>query len=232
MPKEIRGKKWVHRSALSALTQKERRAVEGVSKRVPGFAWTVARVGNGSIMLGRTTPFTQVHPKLLESVTWKRGKLDRRTYADPPIYHRIEQMLLPGDSRAKKARAATAIEAGAGLLGRPDIGRSSSWNRIRRGSANTDALVQACKSTLMVSGMPYERIIAGQPARRGQRRSYADPLAYAKGQGITRRSKYWKPMVRQAHAILRSHGVELKRQIGAGTFAQVYLQVKIMVLKL
>ncbi len=223
MPKVIRGKKWVHRSALSALSSTERSQVQRTARKVPDFPWTVARVGNGSVMLGRTTPFTNVHPELLESVTLKGGKLARRSYADPPVYHRIEQMLLPGDPRAKKARARTAVEAGAGLLGRPDIGRRSSWKRAKKGSRNTDALVDACKATLLVPGMPYERIIGGKRGRRGAKRSYGTALSYAKGQGLTRRSKHWKGLVREAHAILRSHGVELKRQIGVGTFAQVYL---------
>jgi hypothetical protein len=223
MPKVIRGKKWVHRSALSALSTQERAQVQRTAKRVPDFRWTVARVENGATMLGRTTPFTEAHPELLESVTLKAGKLARRTYADPPVYHRIEQMLLPGDPRAKKAHARTTAEAKAGLLNRPDIGRRSSWKRAKQGSRNTDALVDACKATLLVPGMPYERIIAGKRSRRGAKRAYGDALSFAKGQGLTRRSKYWKGLVREAHAILRSHGVELKRQIGVGTFAQVYL---------
>ena len=134
MPKVIRGKKWVHRSALSSLSPQERAQVKRTAKRVPDFRWTVARVGNGSVMLGRTTPFTNVHPELLESVT----REEPASSPDVPMPTRrsttaSSRCCSPAIPESKKATARTATEAKAGLLGRPDIGRRSSWKRSKAG---------------------------------------------------------------------------------------------------
>lgn len=131
MPKRIGQRTWVHRTALGELSADQQRRVRSVGARVPGFAWTVARVGPEAVMLGRTTSFDEAHPELLESVTWKGGELKRRSYSDPPIYHRVETMLPAGDPRRARHATQTAREQAAGLLSRPDIGRRSGWRRAR-----------------------------------------------------------------------------------------------------
>jgi hypothetical protein len=131
VPKRIGQRTWVHRTALGELPAAQRERVRAVTARAPGFTWTVARVGPESVMLGRTTSFDDAHPELLESVTWKGGRLQRRTYSDPPIYHRVETMLPAGDPRRERHAAQTTREQAAGLLSRPDIGRRSSWRRVK-----------------------------------------------------------------------------------------------------
>ena len=79
MPKRIGQRTWVHRTALDELSAAQRERVRTVAARAPGFDWTVARVDPDSVMLGRTTSFDDAHPELLESVTWKGGRLQRRT---------------------------------------------------------------------------------------------------------------------------------------------------------
>ena len=89
-------------------------------------------------MLGRTTPFTRADPELLESVTSSRdGEIKRRRYSDPPVYHRVEEMLLAGDPRGLHAARVTREWEHAGLLNRPDIGRRSSWRRARGSLSKT-----------------------------------------------------------------------------------------------
>jgi len=85
-------------------------------------------------MLGRTTSFDRCdHPALVESVRWDGQTLTHRSYTGDarPIYHRCEQLLDMEHPRHAYFTRLTAREAGAGLLGRPDIGTVGAWRRAK-----------------------------------------------------------------------------------------------------
>lgn len=133
MPKKVGKRLYVHRTALSDLSKAQQSQVRALARKHPDFRWTVARVGDGSVMLGKTESFSKTfHPALIESVTQAKGKTQHRVYGDnPPIYHRIEQMLSSTHPRYASSRKNTEREEEKGLLSRPDIGTRESWNRIR-----------------------------------------------------------------------------------------------------
>ena len=130
----------MHRTALGALSKADQRRVTELSRAHPRFRWNVARVGPSSVMIGRTESFSRTHhPALLESITKTPHGESRRTYGkNPPIYHRIEEMLLSSHPRYSLAEANTLKEERKGLLSRSDIGTRDGWNRIR-GSTNTQS---------------------------------------------------------------------------------------------
>ena len=133
--KRIGSKVWVAVSAMRELPKHVRVQARSMAKAMD-FDFDLVRYdrSTGSIMLGRVPDLgTEPVPELLESLTWTPGGSPKHTvYADPPVYHRTEQMLLPGDGRrAKLARATKRFEE-QGLLSRPDIGRRSSWAKAKK----------------------------------------------------------------------------------------------------
>ena len=121
----------MHSSAVSQLTPGDRRRVKTLAASVPDFDWSVARVGDDSVMLARTTSFdVEDHPELIESVTLRGGVINRKTHnGSRPIYHRCEQMLMPDHPRYSYFEYLSAREQRDGLLSRPDIGTRAAWDR-------------------------------------------------------------------------------------------------------
>ena len=132
--KRVGARQYVHRSALHQLDAAARRRIAAVERRAPDLDWSVARVGPEDVMLGRTTSFDRCdHPALVESVRWDGQTLAHRSYTGDarPIYHRCEQLLDEDHPRHAYFMRLTAREAGAGLLGRPDIGTVGAWRRAK-----------------------------------------------------------------------------------------------------
>ena len=130
--KVVGGKRYVHRTALNELSQADLRLVKQAERLARGFSWSVVRVSKDEVMLGRTTPFTQPHPRLIESRLFRGRplrKVSQRVYgSNAPIYHRIE-LMLPAHRRAQFA-AHTERQQAQGLLSRPDIGTVEAWKRV------------------------------------------------------------------------------------------------------
>jgi len=109
-PKTVRGRVYVHRSALSDLDGEQRRRVTRAAKvaRVPD--WDVARVDpDGGAMVGRTTSWGNPNPELVESWLVRDGEVAaHRNYRVPkrPKYHKTALML---PNPAEIGSGATAI---------------------------------------------------------------------------------------------------------------------------
>ncbi len=133
--KKIGSKTWVARSALSLLPMSVHLKAEALGKKHK-FKFDLVRYDSKSksIMLGRVPGLgTEPVPELLESLTWwPGGRVRKQKYADPPVYHRTEAMLLPTDPRRGRLAGATLELESQGLLSRPDIGRRSSWKKARK----------------------------------------------------------------------------------------------------
>lgn len=126
--KSIGRKRWAAKEAAPASVQRRARALAAAH----GFEYDLIRWGDGALMLGRVPDLgRKPDPELVESLTrTSGGRVRRQTYADPPVYHRTELMLAPGDPRAPRLAAETAAFERKGWLSRPDIGRRSSWRAV------------------------------------------------------------------------------------------------------
>jgi SAM-dependent methyltransferase len=97
-PKVVRGRKYVHRSALADLEPDERQLVNAAAKLIELHDWDVARVDpQGSVMLGRTTNWERSNPELKESWLFRGGEVTHRTYRAGvrPKYHKTALMMRP-----------------------------------------------------------------------------------------------------------------------------------------
>jgi len=141
VPKRIGNVLWVHRSAVPGLNEDDRSLVQDAAGWLePSFrrAWSVVRIRAKDVMFGITTPFeTDPHPALLQSVLvtlrpfGKRNVSEVREHgANPPVYHRKEQFVDVHHPLYETFARLTRQEEAAGLLGRPDIGRKRSWERV------------------------------------------------------------------------------------------------------
>ncbi len=125
--KLVRGKRYVHRSAVKLLPPILCRRVEaGQAKLPPRWIWTLVRIDPDRVVFLRTTDWSQPHPALTHSFDAKTGR-EREYRSDRPVYHRQEDFMAPDDPLAIRFAKLTAQEQASGLLGRSDIGREQGW---------------------------------------------------------------------------------------------------------
>lgn len=146
-PKVVRGKKYVHHTALDDLSTAEQRQVFYAEQATGVTDWDIVRVSpSGDVMLGRTTSWRRSNPELLESWLVRDSDVIHRRYraGSRPKYHKTSLMLPnPGVGRGGTAIARTGPSAPArflydeGLIAGPVLdfgsgfGADASWLRKR-----------------------------------------------------------------------------------------------------
>jgi len=136
--KRVGSRVYLHRGALHELTNAQQQTVEAAADHLLVSGWDIVRLNLDlqAVMFGWTTSWdTDPHPKLQQSqvVHKVRGRWvaqPRAHYKDRPVYHRKDLMVAKDHPDRELFAKLTRQEADAGLLGRPDIGRESSWERL------------------------------------------------------------------------------------------------------
>jgi hypothetical protein len=119
--KRVRDSTYVHESAREWLEPEQSNLLLRAERFGRDFVWNVARIGKSDVtLLDYPTfdedPFPPLSASLkIEPATGKVAPRSFAAAANPPILHRKELLLSPGDGRAKPWAALThaLVEAGA-----------------------------------------------------------------------------------------------------------------------
>ncbi|ANY85435.1 hypothetical protein BB934_45285 (plasmid) [Microvirga ossetica] len=151
--KRVGGFVYVHREAIDLIETNLQAVVEKAAALLPNLPWNVAKVSRSEVSLLVYEDFDKAaFPSLLQSakVDLATGKVSTRDYEgreSPPILHRKETLLRPGDPRIPKFSALTADAEGRGLFKDSNsIGTKRKWEeRLREAGLRVVAqsLVQA-----------------------------------------------------------------------------------------
>lgn len=132
--KRVRDSTYVHASARDWLEPEQLKLLRRAERLARDFVWNVARIGKSDVTLldyasFDEDPFPPLRASLkIEPVTGKIAPRSFAAAANPPILHRKELLLSPGDARTKLWAELThaLVEAGA-FADSNRIGHRSQW---------------------------------------------------------------------------------------------------------
>jgi hypothetical protein len=132
--KRVRGSTYVHASACDWLEPEQLTLLRRAERLARDFVWNVARIGKSDVSLldypsFDEDPFPPLRASLkIEPATGKVAPRGFAAAANPPILHRKELLLSPGDGRAQPWAELTRalVEAGA-FADSHRIGHRSQW---------------------------------------------------------------------------------------------------------
>ncbi|MEA3018000.1 MAG: hypothetical protein QOI38_2722 [Sphingomonadales bacterium] len=132
--KRVRDSTYVHVSARDWLEPEQLKLLHRVERLACDFVWNVARIGRSDVTLLDYPTFDEdPFPALRASLKIEpaSGKFATRSFAsaaNPPILHRKELLLSPGDERAQPWAELTRALVDAGVFAdNHRIGHRSQW---------------------------------------------------------------------------------------------------------
>lgn len=135
--KRVGGHLYLHKDASSSLPPAHREVLDRAVELAPQFEWNVSKTSDRSASLLLYEDFSKhAFPALLRAATVdiEAGTVKVTDYSsrdNPPILHRKELLLSPGDPRIPGFRAVTAVAEEKGLFAdAKTIGTRKAWNEL------------------------------------------------------------------------------------------------------
>lgn len=130
--KRVGGALYLHRDALDALSEAERRRMEEAALAAPETCWNVVKIDKDGVSFLQYQDFeAHAFPALLRSTRVANGAVEHRDYANRtnrPILHRKELLLSLDDPRRTQFAAVTRAAEDRGLFAdRTRIGTEAQW---------------------------------------------------------------------------------------------------------